>query len=427
MPSRRDFLLTVAAASALGGVRLLAKDSPPAPLAVAGDRKLWVWVLDKLAHPVLTRLAAGRLKAEMPVEAVQNPQERARFTHLEAFGRLLSGIAPWLALEEVPPEEAALQSEYIALAQQALAKATDPASPDFLNFHSGDQPLVDAAFLVQGILRAPNVLWEPLSPQVKAQVIAALKSSRQIAMPTRNNWVLFAGMVEIGLRRMGEPSLKERLEDGVQKMLGWYAGDGAYGDGATFHFDYYNSFVIHPMLLDILEGLNAADPGFQPALALEKERARRYAAIQERLIMPDGSFPSIGRSTAYRFGAFHLLAQSALRKDLPHGVEPSQVRSGLAAVMARVTAAPGTFDGEGWLRIGFCGHQPELAEAYISTGSLYLASEALLPLGLPASAPFWADPDRPWTQRRIWAGERLAADHAITDAPVPRIPALPQR
>ena len=35
----------------------------------------------------------------------------------------------------------------------------------------------------------------------------------------------------------------------------------------------------------------------------------RYAAIQERLIAPDGTFPAIGRSIAYRFGAFHLLAQ----------------------------------------------------------------------------------------------------------------------
>ena len=33
----------------------------------------------------------------------------------------------------------------------------------------------------------------------------------------------------------------------------------------------------------------------------------RYAAVQERLIAPDGTFPALGRSIAYRCGAFHLL------------------------------------------------------------------------------------------------------------------------
>jgi hypothetical protein len=37
------------------------------------------------------------------------------------------------------------------------------------------------------------------------------------------------------------------------------------------------------------------------------ERAKRYAAVQERMIGPDGTFPPIGRSLAYRCGAFHLL------------------------------------------------------------------------------------------------------------------------
>ncbi len=34
------------------------------------------------------------------------------------------------------------------------------------------------------------------------------------------------------------------------------------------------------------------------------ERLTRYAAIQERSIAPDGSYPAIGRSIAYRGGAF---------------------------------------------------------------------------------------------------------------------------
>ena len=58
--------------------------------------------------------------------------------------------------------------------QQSLDAATDPASADFLNFSDGGQALVDTAFLAQGILRAPGVLWEPLDARTRQHVIAAL-------------------------------------------------------------------------------------------------------------------------------------------------------------------------------------------------------------------------------------------------------------
>src|SRR5262249_22142806 len=160
-------------------------------------------------------------------------------------------------------------------------------------------------------------------------------------------------------------------------------GDGAYGDGEFFHFDYYNSFVIHPMLIDVLAVLREKDRQFERIYATELQRARRYAEIQERLIAPDGAFPSIGRSTSYRFGAFHALAQIAFMHELPEHVKPAQVRCAMTAVIRKMIEAPGTFDNRGWLRIGFCGHQQSLAESYISTGSLYLCSVAFLPLGLP--------------------------------------------
>lgn len=128
------------------------------------------------------------------------------------------------------------------------------------------------------------------------------------------------------------------------------------------------------MLVDVLDACQDESPAWKDLAVREQQRARRYAAVQERLIAPDGSFPPIGRSIAYRCGAFHLLAQTALRRALPDGVSPAQVRSALTAVIRRSIEAPGTFDADGWLRIGFCGHQPGIGESYISTGSLYLCS-----------------------------------------------------
>ena len=129
---------------------------------------------------------------------------------------------------------------------------------------------------------------------------------------------------------------------------------------------------------------------------------------------PDGSYPAVGRSLTYRCGAFHALADVTLRKALPEDVRPEQVRCALAAVMARTLDAAGTFDEAGWLRIGLAGHQPSLGESYISTGSLYLCTNAFLPLGLPAEDRFWSGADLPWTSKKVWSGEDLATDHAIS-------------
>jgi hypothetical protein len=235
---------------------------------------------------------------------------------------------------------------------------------------------------------------------------------------------MFAATVEAELLQFGEPTVEDRLENCLRKMLGWYKGDGAYGDGDDFHFDYYNSFVIQPMLLDVLDVLQQKDSGFTSVRDLVSERARRYAEVEERLIAPDGTFPSVGRSTCYRFGAFQLLAQMAWRRELPARVTPAQVRCALAAVIRRLIEAPGTFDNDGWLRIGFCGHQPSLAEAYISTGSLYLCTAGMLPLGLAPADEFWSGPPAPWTSQKLWAGQDLPPDHAINDVKNVMVPSL---
>jgi hypothetical protein len=418
MENRRGFLKSVTALGVAGLAGAPAVKSVAQTLSAVSDktddRGYWLAVTEKIATPVLENLSRHELKKRMPVEAA-NPADRARFAHLEAFGRLLAGIAPWLAVQGLDESETKRRQKIIEWSQASLEAATDPGSPDFMNFREGGQPLVDAAFMAEGILRAPAVLWQPLEPRVRRQIIEALKSSRAMGTPTNSNWVMFAAMVEAALHTMGEKTVEDRLEGCVRRMLGWYEGDGVYGDGEFFHFDYYNSFVIHPMLVDVLAVLQQKDPRFEPVCRKELNRARRYAEIQERLIAPDGTFPSVGRSTTYRFGALQALAQIALMRELPERVKPAQVRGAMTAVIRSMIEAPGTFDDHGWLRIGFCGHQPSLAEGYISTGSLYLCSAALLPLGLPPADAFWSAPATRWTSQLLWSGASLPPDHAIPD------------
>ena len=376
----------------------------------------WIQIVERVSQPVLEAISRQKLRATMPVETVAGlEKQRAQSTHLEAVGRLLSGLAPWL--EAAPgsnPAEEKLRTRYREWARLAIRYGTDPKSPDALNFGTNRQSLVDAAFLALAIVRAPNELWTQLDSATKQNLLTAMRDTRKI-QPGQNNWLLFSAMIEAFLCKVRETWDPTPIDYALRELQQWYMGDGVYGDGPHFHWDYYNSFVMQPMLLSIFDALGDQAARWSALLPPIQARAARYAAIEERLIAPDGTYPPIGRSLAYRFGAFQHLAEMSLRRQLPAGVSPAQVRCALTAVMTRQIAAKGTFDRDGWLTIGFAGHQPSIGESYISTGSLYLCSTAWLPLGLPATDEFWSAPAQMWTQQKAWGGVDIQRDHAISE------------
>lgn len=391
------------------------------PTSASEDRACFLAAARRLAEPVLTAASSGKLKTHLPVRGrAGHVHERAAYTHLEAVARLLCGLAPWLERAEAEPQDATeeLRQRFRDLAVAAVTAIVDPTSPDRLDFNRGRQPLVDAAFLCQALLRASRQLAARLPAAARQHLVDALLSTRAI-VPPFNNWLCFVGMVEAGLRLLGARHDLDRIEGTFRQLETWYQADGVYGDGPRLHFDYYNSYVIHPMLLDLAASLAAASPMSRPEsvppLDTLLKRAQRWAELQERFIAPDGTFPVIGRSITYRVAAFQGLAQLALWDRLPDTLSPAQVRGALAAVIRRTLGAPENYDDRGWLRIGLCGDQPSLGEHYISTGSLYLCATGLLPLGLPVSHAFWTDAPAPWTSLRAWSGADLPADRALAE------------
>lgn len=417
---RRRFLAATTGAAALTGwptrAGALAQE-PGGGRQAAGSttqvRDAWVARLVRLADPVLTHLAADTLRATMPVETGPGGRTRETVTHLEAVGRLLAGMAPWLDRDvpDAPPLEQQARTRLRARVVEGLRVGTDPAARDRLNFTEGGQPLVDAAFLAQALMRMPTV-WASFDTTLQTRIVNDLVSTRQIT-PGFNNWLLFSATIEAFLASIDAPWDRMRVDYALRQHEQWYQGDGVYGDGPEFHWDYYNGYVIQPMLLDVLAAVGDASNAWTAMREPVLQRARRYAEIQERLIAPDGSFPAVGRSLPYRCGAFQPLAQAAWQERLPEAVSPPQAREALGAVIARTLDAPGTYDEAGWLRIGLCGHQNGLGESYISTGSLYLCSVAFLPLGLPSAHPLWAAPPEPWTSVKVWRGDPIPIDRAL--------------
>lgn len=380
-------------------------------LSEKNDRYFWVESLVKISDPVLTNLSNNTLRKNMPYESLA--KDRGDFSHLEAVGRLICGIAPWLELGPDNTMEGKLRKKYITLAVKGLKNAVNPESPDYLVFGKPSQPLVDAAFLAQGLLRAPTQLWGNLDVQAKEWMITELKRSRGIK-PYESNWLLFASMVEAALLEFTGECDMERLMYGVNRFRNeWYKGDGVYGDGADFHMDYYNSFVIHPMLTDILLVLQKHGKEGADFLQMQLPRHIRYAEQLERFISPEGTYPVIGRSITYRFGVFHALSQICLMKKLPDYIKPAQVRCALTAVIHNQLKSSENFDENGWLTVGFTGKQIGMSESYINTGSVYLCTMGLLPLGLPATDEFWTEPYTEWTNKKAWSGVDVKRDGAL--------------
>ena len=379
------------------------------------DRAYWVSLLDKIATPVLGNMSKGQLVKNMAMQFSPTWDNRDnRVGYMEAFGRLIAGIAPFLLLPDDNSPESKIRKKLRSDTLASLGHAVDPQSPDYLYWGSPTtrQPLVDAAYIAQALLGTPDVLWKPLDDKTKERIIHEFKTIRQIK-PFNNNWILFAAMIESFLLSIDVPIDAERIDPAIDTITKWYVGDGWYSDGESFHFDHYNGYVIQPMLVEVLRANVAKGRRDKKEYDIAYKRMQRYASFQERFISPEGTYPVVGRSSTYRVGAFQPLAKLALENALPEDVSPPQVRCALTAVMKNVFI-PATFAAGGWLQLGLVGDkQQNIADSYSNTGSLYITSLAFLPLGLPASHEFWSGPFTEWTQRKAWSGKPFKKDYAV--------------
>ena len=384
---------------------------------VKSDRELWAGVLYQMAAPVLSNMSEGKLQENMLVELSPTWDGRdKRVTYMECFGRLMAGLAPWLSLPDDDTAEGKQRKQLREWALKSYAQSVDPESKDYLLWRKEGQPLVDAAYIAESFLRGYDALWVPLDDLTKQRYIAEFQQLRRVD-PPYTNWLLFSSTVECFLKKAGAQTDYYRITSALRKVDEWYVGDGWYSDGEDFAFDYYNSFVIHPMYVECLEVMtnggkqniwNVKGGNFPNAL----KRMQRFGMILERFVSPEGTFPVFGRSITYRTGVLQPLALLSLRGWLPKELPAGQVRAAMTAVIQRLFGDNRNFNAEGYLTLGFNGSQPNISDWYTNNGSLYLASLAFLPLGLPADAPFWTDAPQPWTSKKAWGGEDFPKDHA---------------
>ncbi len=377
----------------------------PEPQTGAEDREYTIKMMQRIVDPILKPLSQNELKSVMPRRDWETDDKEFYTTYIQAFGRSLSGMAQWLALGVDDTPEGQLRKRYGELSRQCLINATDPDAADYMFYNNTFQQIVHIAYIAYPLLVAPEVLWNPLTDKQKENVITALKKHRQHTLTKFHNWVLFCSTIECAIWKLTGECNMEDIDLAVNKHKEWYLGDGLYGDGEDFHWDYYNSFVIQPLLLETLwvcKEMNSDHATYLPKALI---RANRYAEVLEHMISPEGTFPVIGRSSIYRIAVFQHVGYVGARFGLPKTLSPGGTRAALTAVVKSMMEAPGTFDENGFLNAGVVGQQERAVDVYNFTGALYMCAMGLTHLGIAADDPFWCAPAEKWFQQRVWSGD----------------------
>ena len=387
----------------------------------AEDRAVQLNALEKIARPVLEALSTCSLQKTMINQTVARPESSIScpsYRISAAMGRLLAGIAPWLELGgDNETSEGVLRTEFILLMEKSFYNVfLNNSCEDFIKWDGCRATIVEASYIGHTLLRMPTIV-KSWPDELKQAIAANTQLTFKFGESTSNNWCNFPSILQAGLWYHNLTNETNYIYEAIKLQEEWYKGDGAYGDGIHFHFDQYNSYVMHPQLVDAVRVCKMKGDAMGAKYECLLKRMQRWAVVQERMIHPDGSYLIVGRSEHYRFGAFQALSQLALQNLLPSSLPRGQVRTALTAVVKRFLSNTDNFI-DGWLSAGVNGHQPGMMNPYGDSGALYLVSLGLLQLGLPATDPFWTEPAVSCTQAQIWVeGKDIGLDEAY-DGPV---------
>lgn len=368
------------------------------------QKKEWYDRFCKIVIPVLDGFIEKRIKDDFPkvysLHLHSNEKKHENTIYAELFCRTFMSISIFFQ------NESFINKYQLNVLFEKTCQALHVAFSGYIDFTKmGDQVIVEMANIAIALLRTPFI-WNKIDTNDQKRIISVLLFAHQYVLKHSNNWILFKCVIAIFLYKTKQIPHINQVYLYLQQFEKYYIGDGWYKDGHTFHMDYYNSYVILPFLFAIYREMKSLESPYKQYAIVQYAKCVSYLQRQseflERLIHHDGTYPIFGRSAVYRCAIFHALVLSSYYQILPPSLTYGQVREALQQVIRR------TFDGykDGdYLSFGFRfqnGDEPEIADSYSNSGSVYYALLIFMPLGLEDDAPFWSDPPQSWTQKRLW-------------------------
>ena len=372
------------------------------------DRTIWVKHLLELTKPLfyMAKLDFNSFKIKKYYNV-----NNLNIGYLECFSRIFAGISTWIISND---NDNKYENEQKKIISSLICDCFDKLMPFFdkeMDLFSIGQSIVECAYICYGFIISKNKIWLLLKEDTQKNIITIFKKVRLLIVKWHfcNNWYLFHGIIETFFKTINIDYNEEFIIEMIHSVNGWYCGDGFYFDGEKkFKMDYYNSYVIQPFFIEILKVFNSS------LLDIAIQRCIRYSEFLERIIGSDGTFPPLGRSITYRFAAFHLLSYCIYNNHISVCHNYGQLRNSLTKVLINILNKD-IYDSDGFLNIGFNCEQNSLQDYYSNTGSCYITTIGLLPLGLEVNHPFWNEPSRPFTQESCWKFKSQIAKYIIND------------
>ncbi|MFH9423054.1 DUF2264 domain-containing protein [Streptomyces sp. NPDC017529] len=250
------------------------------------------------------------------------------------------------------------------------------------------QAIVESASVALGLRLTRPWLWDTLDDKVRARAVDWLLPALD-PPPIDNNWWLFGLTVGGFLLDAGIET--ERAQASVDRALdrieGWYRGEGWYSDGDNQAFDHYNGWALH-----FYPVLHAHLSGDRALLDTYGERLCAHLDGFRRMFDANGAPIPFGRSLTYRFAALAAPWAGALTGHTPLG--PGATRR-LASGTLRHFLERGAVTSDGLLPLGWYGPYAPFLQGYSGPASPYWASKGLLGLLLPADHPVWTEREEP--------------------------------
>ncbi len=300
---------------------------------------------------------------------------------MEGFSRVLWGIVPLMA----GGGESVLWESCL----EGIKNGTNPSHEEYWGEISDyDQRAVEMAAYGFALALIPEKIWDPLTEREKQNFASWLNQINRCKVHDCN-WLFFPVLVNLGLKRVGEPYDQQKVTENLDRIDQFHLGNGWYEDGIDAHCDYYGPFAIHFYSLIYAKWMEHEDP---VRARLYKNRAISFAKDFIYWFAGDGSALPYGRSLAYRF------AQSAFWSALAFAdaeAFPLGVVKGLILRNLRWWLKQPIFDHNGLLTIGYSYPNLVMAENYNAPGSPYWGLKAFLPVMFPESHPFWRAEEMP--------------------------------
>lgn len=335
-----------------------------------------------LLNPLKPCYSEGKARLELGNTMAHYDQNAA---WMEAFSRPLWALVPFFA-------GGGFDEDFAMIYRKGLSAGTDSRHKEYWGECSDfDQRFVEMAAIAYGMMFAPELVWEPLSGDEKNNLCNYLNKINEHPLPVCN-WILFAVLVNIALKKVGRSYSEEMLQTYLEGLETFYLGDGWYQDGDSGQKDYYISFAIHFYCLIYAAVMEKEDP---KRCALYKERALTFAKQFIYWFDEDGEAIPFGRSLTYRFSQVSFFSACLIA-----GIEPFpiDVMKGLIVRHLRNWLQKPIFDRDGILTIGYGYPNLIMAERYNAPGSPYWSMKIFGFLMLPDSHPFWSVKAAPYPE-----------------------------